>query len=119
MQIQKRRGTDPRLAIPLLVVVLAAFITGLLFRNVDARAVIATLVFGAVCYALLSFGWPAWHKAGAIALKPPHFLHLMFVTVWACVGFALALNRLVFGRRAEFEWSAFSRSNLRAVFSNY
>jgi SSS family solute:Na+ symporter len=27
----------------------------------------------------------------------------MFVTVWACVGFALALNRFVFGRRAEFE----------------
>jgi hypothetical protein len=27
----------------------------------------------------------------------------MFVTVWACVGFALLVNRLVFGRRAELE----------------
>ncbi len=83
--------------------ILAAFITGLLFRNVDARAVIATLVFGAIFYGALSFGWPAWHKADPGIPRPPHFLHLMFVTVWACVGFALAVNRLVLGRRAEFE----------------
>jgi SSS family solute:Na+ symporter len=83
--------------------ILAAFITGLLFRNVDARAVIATLVFGAVFYALLSFGWPAWHRVNPGLPQPPHFLHLMFLTVWACVGFALALNRLAFGRKAEFE----------------
>lgn len=84
--------------------ILAAFITGLLFRNVDARAVIATLVFGAGLYALLSFGWPAWHAnhPGTIPAAP-HFLHLMFVTLWTCVGFALALNRFGFGRRATFE----------------
>ena len=28
---------------------------------------------------------------------------LTLITVWACVGFALLLNRVVFGRRAEFE----------------
>jgi SSS family solute:Na+ symporter len=83
--------------------ILAAFITGLLFRNVDARAVISTLIFGAVFYALLSFGWPAWHQANPSLPKPPHFLHLMFATVWACVGFALALNRVVFGKKAGFE----------------
>jgi SSS family solute:Na+ symporter len=27
----------------------------------------------------------------------------MFATVWTCVGFALALNRVVFGKRSEFE----------------
>lgn len=97
--------------------ILAAFITGLLFRNVDARAVIATLVFGAVFYALLSFGWAAWHRADPGIPRPLHFLHLMFINLWTCVGFALALNRLAFGRRAEFEWAAFSRSNLRALFS--
>lgn len=89
--------------------ILAAFITGLLFRNVDARAVIATLVFGAVFYALLSFGWPAWHQANPAIPAAPHFLHLMFATVWSCVGFALVLNRWAFGRRAEFElgtWQA-------------
>jgi SSS family solute:Na+ symporter len=84
--------------------ILAAFITGLLFRNVDARAVIATIVFGALLYASFIFAWPPLHVAGHLP-KPPHFLHLMFVTVWACVGFALALNRLVFGRRASFELS--------------
>lgn len=83
--------------------ILAAFITGLLFRDVDARAVIATLVFGALFYGVLSFGWPAWHKMHPTLPAPPHFLHLMFVTVWACVGFALALNRVAFGRRAVFE----------------
>lgn len=84
--------------------ILAAFITGLLFRNVDARAVIGTLIFGAIFYALLSFGWPVWNKADPALPKPPHFLHLMFLTVWACVGFALALNRVVFGKKAEFEF---------------
>lgn len=83
--------------------ILAAFITGLLFRNVDARAVIATLAFGAGFYALLSFGWPTWHTAKPAVPRAPHFLHLMFATLWVCVGFALALNRAVFGRRAEFE----------------
>lgn len=72
--------------------ILSAFITGLLFRNVDARAVIATLLFGTTLYGVFTFVW-----------TPTHFLHLMFVTVWACVGFALLVNRFVFGRRAEFE----------------
>ncbi len=84
--------------------ILAAFITGLLFRDVDARAVIATIVFGAGFYALLSFAWPAWHARSPDAVPAaPHFLHLMFVTLWTCVGFALALNRVFFGRRATFE----------------
>ena len=83
--------------------ILAAFITGLLFRNVDARAVIATIIFGASLYGTMTFGWPALHAHHASIPAAPHFLHLMFVTVWACVGFALLVNRLVFGRRAEFE----------------
>lgn len=64
--------------------VLASFITGLLFKGVDARAVIASLVFGAVLYGFFTFVW-----------TPLHFLHLMFITLWACVGFALLLNRVV------------------------
>jgi SSS family solute:Na+ symporter len=84
--------------------ILSAFITGLLFRNVDARAVIATIVFGVALYGGLSFGWPALHTAHPQSVPVAwHFLHLMFITVWSCVGFALLLNRVVFGRRAEFE----------------
>ena len=83
--------------------ILSAFIIGLLFRNVDARAVIATILFGSSFYALLSFGWPVLHRHFAAVPAPWHFLHSMALTVWSCIGFALAVNRLAFGRRAEFE----------------
>lgn len=95
--------------------ILAAFITGLLFRNVDARAVIATIVFGACLYALFSFGWPVLHHRVPSVPKPPHFLHLMAVTVWSCVAFALSVNRLVFGKRAAFELA--TREAWRAAFA--
>jgi len=83
--------------------ILSAFIIGLLFRNVDARAVIATILFGSAFYALFAFAWPAWHASHPTGPAPWHFLHSMALTVWACVGFALTVNRLVFGKRAEFE----------------
>jgi SSS family solute:Na+ symporter len=95
--------------------ILAAFITGLLFRNVDARAVIATIIFGAVFYASLSFGWPALRHTYPSLPTPLHFLHLMFITVWACVAFALALNRLAFGKKAVFELG--TREAWRNVFA--
>ena len=95
--------------------ILAAFITGLLFRNVDARAVIATLIFGAVFYALLSFGWPALRRTHPAFPAPPHFLHLMFATVWGCVGFALAINRVLFGKKSEFELG--TRAAWRTVYA--
>jgi SSS family solute:Na+ symporter len=81
--------------------ILSAFIVGLVFRNVDARAVIATVFFGSLLYAALTFGWNHLHEAHPDSIiKPWHFLHLMAITVVACVSFALALNRLMFGRRA-------------------
>jgi SSS family solute:Na+ symporter len=83
--------------------ILAAFIIGLLFRNVDARAVIATILFGSAFYALFAFAWPALRARHPALPAPWHFLHAMALTVWVCVGFALAVNRLVCGRRAEFE----------------
>lgn len=83
--------------------ILSAFLVGLLFRNVDARAVIATILFGSCFYALLSFGWPVLHRHFVGTPAPWHFLHSMALTVWTCVGFALTVNRLAFGRRAEFE----------------
>jgi SSS family solute:Na+ symporter len=83
--------------------ILSAFIVGLLFRNVDARAVIATIAFGASLYAALTFGWAHLHALHPDTVSRPwHFLHAMGVTVPACVIFALALNRVVFKRRAVF-----------------
>ncbi len=95
--------------------ILAAFITGLLFRNVDARAVIATIIFGSCLYASFVFGWPALRLTHPSWPSPPHFLHLMAITVWACVGFALAVNRYIFGRHAAFELS--TRASWREAFA--
>ncbi|WP_184722934.1 SLC5 family protein [Caulobacter sp.] len=71
--------------------VLSVFIVGLLFRNVDARAAIAGLLFGVALYAVFSFVW-----------TPLHYIHMMFITLWTTVAFALLLNRWVFGKQAEF-----------------
>jgi SSS family solute:Na+ symporter len=95
--------------------ILSAFIIGLLFRNVDARAVIATILFGSAFYALFAFAWPAWHAANPTGPAPWHFLHSMALTVVACVGFALAVNRLGFRKKAEFELD--SRERWREVFA--
>lgn len=85
--------------------ILSAFIVGLLFRNVDARAVIATVAFGALLYATLTFGWSHAHEVRPDTFgRPWHFLHLMCLTVWSCLAFALATNRVVFRRRAVFGW---------------
>ncbi len=83
--------------------ILSAFIIGLLFRNVDARAVIATIIFGSAFYALFAFAWPALHAANPGVPVPWHFLHSMALTVWVCIAFALALNRFGFGKKAAFE----------------
>jgi SSS family solute:Na+ symporter len=70
--------------------VLSVFIVGLVFRNVDARAAISGLVFGVALYAFFSFVW-----------APLHYIHMMAITLWTSVGFALLVNRFVFGRRAS------------------
>ena len=70
--------------------ILSVFIIGLLFTDVDARAMMLALVFGVGLYAVFSFVW-----------TPLHYIHLMLVTLVACIAVALALNRLVFGRHAR------------------
>ena len=70
--------------------ILSAFIVGLMFRNVDARAVMAAVLFGVLLYAGFTFVW-----------TPIHYIHLMLVTLVACVVFALSVNRWILGRRAS------------------
>ncbi|TFU05967.1 SLC5 family protein [Polymorphobacter arshaanensis] len=70
--------------------ILSVFIVGLLFTDVDARAMMAALLFGVGLYAVFTFLW-----------TPVHYIHLMLVTLLACIALALALNRLVFGRHAR------------------
>ncbi len=69
--------------------ILSAFIVGLVFRDVDARAVMLAVIFGTGLYAFFTFVW-----------TPVHYIHLMLVTLVACISFALGVNALVFGRRA-------------------
>ena len=69
--------------------ILSAFIVGLAFKGVDARAAIAGVVFGVAVYAFLSFVW-----------TPVHYIHAMFITLISSIGFALLINRVVLGKRA-------------------
>jgi len=82
--------------------ILSAFIVGLMFRNVDARAVMGAVVFGTLLYAGFTFVW-----------TPIHYIHLMVVTLGACVAFSLSVNRLVFGKRATLVDSVRTRLGLK------
>lgn len=70
--------------------ILSAFILGLAFGNVDARAAMAALIFGTGLYAYFTFVW-----------TPIHYIHLMVITLFACVAFGLLVNALVFRRMAS------------------
>lgn len=70
--------------------ILSAFILGLAFRGVDARAAMAALIFGTGLYAFFTFVW-----------TPVHYIHLMAVTLFSCIGFGLLVNRVIFGKSAS------------------
>ncbi|WP_324726161.1 sodium:solute symporter family transporter [Actomonas aquatica] len=71
--------------------ILSVFIIGLAFDGIDARAIIATLVFGALTY------WAGTSLWGGL-----HFVHIGAITLLLNAVFALAVNRLILGRRATF-----------------
>lgn len=73
--------------------ILSAFVVGLLFRNVDARAAMIAVVFG-----LLLYGQWVFELFGGF---PIHYIHLNAVTLFSCVALALLVNRFVFKNRAE------------------
>ena len=80
--------------------ILSTFIVGLLFKNVDARAMIFAVIFGVALYAFFTFIW-----------SPTHYIHLMFVTLVSCVLMALTLNKVLFGGKILWDAPAvFSRS---------
>lgn len=71
--------------------ILSAFIVGLMFRNVGAGAAMVGVLSGTAIYAGFTFLW-----------TPIHYIHLMFITLIACILIALVYNRVVLGNRAEF-----------------
>jgi solute:Na+ symporter, SSS family len=101
--------------------ILSAFVAGLLFRNVDARAAIAGLLYGVGAYAFHNF---ILYKPGMIypgqtvyqhfGLPWLHYIDVMLLVLLSSVVVALMVNRFVFGNRATFIFSAKGR-DLRAA----
>ncbi len=79
--------------------ILSAFLVGLLFKNVDARAAILSVILGVAEYAVFTFVW-----------SPLHYIHLMFITLITCITTALLLNAFVFGKRASFDFARSEQS---------
>ncbi|ANY19641.1 putative symporter YidK [Tsuneonella dongtanensis] len=75
--------------------ILSAFIAGLLFRNVSAKAAVFGVLWGVALYGAFSF-W--WQPQGLVAM---HYIDFMVITLVTSVLAALSFNRLVLGRRAE------------------
>ena len=75
--------------------ILSAFVVGLLFKGVESRAAIAGVVWGVALYGLYTFHL---QPEGIITL---HYIHFMVVTLATSVIAALAVNRLVLGKRAR------------------
>jgi SSS family solute:Na+ symporter len=75
--------------------ILSIFIVGLVFKNIDARAGIGAVIFGVMLYASLTFEFSPFYSSW-------HYIHLMPVTLAACITFALVSNRFVFGNTIQF-----------------
>ena len=91
--------------------ILSAFIVGLAFRNVDARAAMIGVITGVIFYgfwaAPAELTWvvnarvAAMEALGTTGLLSVHYIHWMACTLLICVFTSLLMNRLVFGRSAE------------------
>jgi SSS family solute:Na+ symporter len=97
--------------------ILSAFIAGLLFRNVDARAAVTGLVYGFLVYAFHNFVLykPDMLYAGEtfyqhVGLGWLHYIDVMLLVLITSVGVALGVNRLIFKHRAVFIYSAAGRA---------
>lgn len=82
--------------------ILAAFVVGLLFKNVDARAVIVSVILGIAFYywMLLPLAEDASLTTQNVKL---HYIHLMAINLIAMVITALLLNRIAFGKTAKWD----------------
>ncbi|MEO1489879.1 MAG: SLC5 family protein [Pseudomonadota bacterium] len=76
--------------------ILSAFIAGLLFRNVEARAAIAGVIWGFALYVTYTF------YLEPTEIVQMHYIDFMVVTLFTSVFAALAVNRFALGKRAVF-----------------
>jgi SSS family solute:Na+ symporter len=101
--------------------ILSAFIAGLLFRNVDARAAVAGLLYGFVAYAFHNFILykPDTLYAGEtfyqhMGLPWLHYIDVMLLVLITSVIVALVVNRFVFGNRATLIFADKTRAARKA-----
>lgn len=79
--------------------ILSIFVVGLAFRYVDARAGIAAVIFGVLLYGSLTF------DISPVKLSW-HYIHVMPVTLFSSIAFALLVNKFLLGGKAEFAWGS-------------
>lgn len=84
--------------------ILSAFFVAIFFRNVAPLAAAAAVIAGSAGYGALTLFFPQ-----------VHYIHMMAAVLFASIGFALAVNRLVFGRRAEFTLAEFRSGQAPAL----
>jgi len=77
--------------------ILSAFIVGLLFKNVDARAVILAVILA------VGFYFYATNPMGETQNIDLHYIHLMAITLVSSVAMALLLNKIVFKENAVWD----------------
>ena len=77
--------------------ILSAFIVGLLFKNVDARAVILAVILA------VGFYFYATNPMGETQYIDLHYIHLMAITLVSSVAMALLLNKIVFKENAVWD----------------
>ncbi len=75
--------------------ILSAFMVGLLFKNVDAKAVIISVVLGVLLYAFLTMVWPQ--------LPGGNYIHMMAITLFFSVFSALLINKFIYKKKAEWD----------------
>jgi SSS family solute:Na+ symporter len=82
--------------------ILSAFLIAIFFRNVHPIACVIAVFAGCIAYAAASFA----------QILPFHYIHQMLMTLVFCMLLALAINALVFRRRASFTLADFSKPAL-------
>jgi SSS family solute:Na+ symporter len=76
--------------------ILSTFFVAIFFRNVAPGAAAASTLLGSIAYG-----------AASLVFRDIHYIHSMFITLLACIGLALLINRIAFGRRAVFTLAEF------------
>jgi SSS family solute:Na+ symporter len=89
--------------------ILSAFAAALLFRNMDARAAVAGLVYGVSIYAFHTFFlytdraiWGGTTYYRHLGLDWLHYIDVMVFVLFSSIAVSLFTNRIVFGNRASF-----------------